>query len=50
MDAGGIIPAQNVCVSPVSLPFPLLSVHRMQPASTDTHNVRAISIKIIQKY
>jgi hypothetical protein len=32
LDTGGVALAQNVCVSPASLPFPLLSVHKMQPA------------------
>jgi hypothetical protein len=44
MDTGGVTPAQNVCVSPASLPFPLLSVHRMQPAGTNMQNARLISI------
>jgi sugar diacid utilization regulator len=32
MGTGGVTLAKNVCVSPASLPFPLLSVHKMQPA------------------
>jgi hypothetical protein len=31
MDTGGVTLAKNVCVSPALLPFPLLSVRKMQP-------------------